>query len=77
MSASQADVLQDLWCAAAQEAERLRARRLAIEIVEEAVNRLRVAGFQPRLCGAQAGLVLGLDLALWALPAAPAKDSRA
>ena len=63
------DVIQTLRQQAAQDHEALRARGVMIEILAEAVGRLQMAGYTPRLdlgdCNAL--VVLRLDTSAWAL----------
>ncbi|NEX45202.1 hypothetical protein [Pseudotabrizicola algicola] len=63
------DVISILRQQVAQDHEALRARGLMIEILEEAVGRLRGAGFAPRLdlADSAALVVLRLDTSAWAL----------
>lgn len=63
------DVIEALRQQAAQDQEALRARGLMIEILDEAVERLRVAGFTValELAECDALVVLRLDTSAWAL----------
>ena len=63
------DVIETLRRQAAQDAEALRARSQMIDIVEETMTRLRLAGYVPGLALGECGalVTLRLDTSVWAL----------